>query len=61
MYGSTSGGPPGGPSSPYHQEIRLNDIFDELSQGFKKLDKLSETKQQKMLRDMTAQMQEAKQ
>lgn len=60
MYGSTLG-PPGGPSRPYPQEVRLNAIFDELSQGFKKLDKLPETKQQKILRDMTVQMQEAKQ
>ncbi len=47
-------------SPPYEQEIRLNNMFDELSEGFKKLDKLSDAKQQALLRDMTAQMQEAK-
>jgi hypothetical protein len=45
---------------PYEQEIRLNNMFDELSDGFKKLDKLPDTKQQALLKDMTAQMQEAK-
>jgi hypothetical protein len=45
---------------PYEQEIRLNNIFDELSDGFKKLDNLPDTKQQAFLKDMTAQMQEAK-
>lgn len=45
---------------PYEQEIRLNNMFDELSDGFKKLDKLPDTKQQTLLKDMTAQMQEAK-
>ena len=44
----------------YEQEIRFNNIFDELSEGFKKLDKLSDTKQQALLKEMTAQMQEAK-
>jgi|LakMenEpi03Aug12_release.lakeMendotaPanAssembly.Ray.scaffolds.fasta_scaffold3178144_1 hypothetical protein len=45
---------------PYEQEIRLNNMFDELSDGFKKLDKLPDAKQQALLKDMTAQMQEAK-
>jgi hypothetical protein len=49
-----------GQAPPYEQEIRLNNMFDELSDGFKKLDKLPETKQQALLKDMTAQMQEAK-
>ncbi len=44
----------------YEQEVRLNNIFDELSEGFKKLDKLNDTKQQALLKEMTAQMQEAK-
>ena len=47
-------------SPPYEQEVRLNNMFDELSEGFKKLDKLSDAKQQALLKDMTAQMQEAK-
>ena len=45
---------------PYEQEVRLNNLFDELSDGFKKLDKLNDTKQQALLKDMTAMMQEAK-
>lgn len=44
----------------YEQEVRLNNIFDELSEGFKKLDKLSDSKQQNLLKEMTSQMQEAK-
>ena len=44
----------------YEQEVRLNNIFDDLSEGFKKLDKLSDTKQQALLKEMTAHMQEAK-
>ena len=47
-------------SPPYEQEIRLNNMFDELSDGFKKLDKLSDSKQQTLLKEMTALMQEAK-
>ena len=52
-----------GPSSQgqaYDQEIQLERIFHGLSQGFQKLDKLPEAKQQVLLRDLTAQMQEAK-
>lgn len=52
--------PPAGPRDVYEQEVRLNNIFDVLSDGFKRLDKLSEAKQQALLKDMTAQMQEAK-
>lgn len=44
----------------YDQEVRLNNIFDSLSEGFRKLDKLNESKQQNALKEMTAQMQEAK-
>jgi len=45
---------------PYEQEIRLNNMFDELSDGFKRVDNLPDSKQQALLKDMTAQMQEAK-
>lgn len=44
----------------YEQEVRLNNIFDDLSEGFKKLDKLNDNKQQSLLKEMTALMQEAK-
>ena len=44
----------------YEQEVRLNNIFDSLSDGFKRLDKLPDTKQQALLKDMTALMLEAK-
>jgi hypothetical protein len=49
-----------GPKEVYEQEVRLNNIFDGLSDGFKKLDKLPDLKQQALLKDLTAQMQEAK-
>ena len=45
---------------PYDQEIRLNNIFDELSEGFKRLDTLSDAAALKQLRDSTATLQEAK-
>lgn len=44
----------------YEQEVALNNIFDELSEGFKKLDSLSDAKKQSELKKMTARMQEAK-
>jgi hypothetical protein len=44
----------------YEQEVRLNNIFDSLSEGFKRLDKLNDAKQLAALKEMTAQMQEAK-
>ena len=44
----------------YEQEVRLNNLFDSLSEGFRKMDKLSESKRQASLKDMTAKMQEAK-
>lgn len=52
-----------GPSSvtaPYDQELQLERIFHSLSQGFQKLDKLSDAKQQAALKELTSQMQEAK-
>lgn len=51
---------PSSASAPYEQELQLERIFHSLSQGFQKLDKLSEAKQQAALKDLTAQMQEAK-
>eukprot|EP00890_Picochlorum_soloecismus_P004007 jgi/Picsp_1/4607/NSC_01977-R1_novel plant snare 11 len=44
----------------YEQEVALNSIFDDLSESFKKLDKLNDSKKQSELKRMTAQMQEAK-
>ena len=45
----------------YEQEIQLETIFTALAEGFKKLDKLADaTKQTALLRELTAQMQEAK-
>mgnify|MGYP001810598826 CR=1 FL=1 len=44
----------------YDQELQLERLFHSLSQGFQKLDKMSEAKQQASLRELTAQMQEAK-
>lgn len=45
----------------YDQEVQLETIFLGLSQGFRKLDKLTDGgKQQALLKDLTAQMQEAK-
>jgi hypothetical protein len=55
-------GSPGeaGPRDVYEQEVRINVIFETLSEGFKKLDKLSDAKQAVLLKEMTALMQEAK-
>lgn len=45
----------------YEQEVQLENIFLSLSQGFRKLDKITDGgKQQALLKDLTAQMQEAK-
>lgn len=44
----------------YEQELQLETIFQLLSDGFKRLDKLPEGKQQSLMKDLTAQMQEAK-
>lgn len=44
----------------YEQEVQLEHIFQSLSDGFKKLDKLAEGKQQALLKELTSQMQEAK-
>ena len=44
----------------YEQEVALNSIFDDLSESFKKLDQLNDSKKQSELKRMTAQMQEAK-
>lgn len=51
-----------GPSgaAAYDQELQLERIFHGLSQGFQKLDKLPEAKQAALLKDLTADMQEAK-
>ena len=47
-------------AEPYEQELQLEKIFHSLSTGFQKLDKLAEGKQQAALKDLTAEMQEAK-
>jgi SNARE protein len=44
----------------YEQEVQLNALFDELSEGFKKLDELNDTKKQAELKRMTGIMSEAK-
>ena len=44
----------------YDQELQLEEIFKSLSDGFRKLDKLPDTKAGALLKDLTAQMQEAK-
>lgn len=44
----------------YEQEVQLETIFQSLSDGFKRLDKLPEGMQQALMKDLTAQMQEAK-
>lgn len=44
----------------YDHEVQLENIFQRLSDGFKRLDKLPEAKQQGLLKELTAQMQEAK-
>lgn len=50
-----------GPSSaPYDQELQLERLFHGLSQGFQRLDKLPESKQHTLLKELTADMQEAK-
>ena len=47
-------------AEPYEQELQLEKIFHSLSTGFQKLDKLPEGKQQAALKELTAEMQEAK-
>lgn len=45
----------------YDQEVQLENIFLNLSAGFRKLDKLTDGgKQQGLLKELTVQMQEAK-
>lgn len=44
----------------YEQEVSLNRIFDELSEGFKRLDEMNDSKKQAELKRMTGLMQEAK-
>eukprot|EP00889_Picochlorum_renovo_P003310 jgi/Picre1/30340/NNA_005704.t1 len=44
----------------YEQEVSLNHIFDDLSEGFKKLDSMNDSKKQSELKRMTGLMQEAK-
>lgn len=44
----------------YEQELQLETIFQSLSDAFKRMDKLPEGKQQALMKDLTAQMQEAK-
>lgn len=44
----------------YEQEVSLNQIFDELSEGFKRLDEMNDSKKQAELKRMTGLMQEAK-
>lgn len=44
----------------YEQENKLETIFQSLGRGFKALDGLSDAKQQASLKELTAQMQEAK-
>lgn len=44
----------------YEQEVSLNHIFDDLSEGFKKLDEMNDSKKQSELKRMTGLMQEAK-
>lgn len=51
---------PSGSGAAYDQELQLERIFHGLSAGFQKLDKLPESKQAALLKDLTAQMQEAK-
>lgn len=57
---SMAGGSQGFGSRVYDQEVALNNIFDDLSEGFKKLDDMSGSKKQNELKIMTAKMQEAK-
>ena len=47
-------------SAPYPEELKLERLFHGLSQGFQKLDKLPEGKQHALLKELTADMQEAK-
>jgi hypothetical protein len=45
----------------YEQELKLEDIFQRLSNGFKLLDRLpDEGRKQALLKDLTSHMQEAK-
>ncbi len=44
----------------YEQELQLEKLFHGLSAGFQKLDKLAGAKQAALLKDLTADMQEAK-
>lgn len=48
-------------SEKYDQEVKVANIFSELKDGFKKVDATSDTnKQQTILRDLTARMQDVK-
>jgi len=48
-------------SDRYDQEVKVAKIFAELKDGFKKVDATSDTnKQQNLLRDLTARMQDVK-
>jgi len=55
-----TGGTQGQGSRVYEQEVSLNHIFDDLSEGFKKLDSMNDSKKQAELKRMTGLMQEAK-
>ena len=44
----------------YEQEVQLNGLFDELSEGFKKLDELNDNKKNVELKRMTGVMSECK-
>ncbi len=44
----------------YEQEVQLNGLFDELSEGFKKLDELNDNKKNAELKRMTGVMSECK-
>lgn len=51
---------PGPQAVAYSQELQLNDIFDQLSESFKALSSMSQSRQQVVLKEMTAKMQLAK-
>ena len=55
-----AGQPSNAQMPPFAQEVQLNNIFDSLSEGFKRIERLNDAKQQQLLKEMTAQMQEAK-
>lgn len=48
------------PQRVYEQEVQLNALFDELSEGFKKLDELNDNKKNAELKRMTGIMSECK-